>query len=161
MMPTVLRRFVRLGAVAVAVLTIIVAGACAAQPMTQPPAAGAVAPGQARIWFYRVFFPDDSGGMPAVSLNGSTIGYARAGYSFYRDVPAGTYQVGVASVGNEGDQTGTMTLAPGEQAYLAIQSDPTWMSDRPGFRQPTYALGSEPPRIVAIHMAQVQLGTGY
>ncbi len=147
-------------AVAAAVLTALISGACAAQPLGQPPVAAPLAPGQARIWFYRVYFPEDTGGMPAVAINGNTVGYARAGWSFYRDVPAGTYRISVASVGNEGDQTKDVTLPAGAQAYLAIESDPSWLSDRPGFRQPTYAIGVEAPRVVAIHLSQMQFGNG-
>jgi hypothetical protein len=145
---------------AAAALVALISGACAAQPLGQAPAAAPIAPGQARVWFYRVYFPEDTGGMPAVSLNGNIVGYARAGWSFYRDVPAGTYRVSVASVGNDGDQSKNITLAAGAQAYLAIESDPTWMSDRPGFRQPTYAIGVEPAQAVAIHLSQMQFGNG-
>jgi hypothetical protein len=150
----------RLQGAAAAALTYLVAGVGAAQPAV-PPAVVPPAPGQARLWFYRVFFPDDSGGMPAVAMNGSTIGYARAGYSFYRDVPAGSYQLSVASVGDEGNQTMNVALAPGSQVYIAVQSDPVYLADRPGSRQPTYGLGVEPPRIAAIHMSQMRLGSGY
>jgi len=157
-MPTKLKRFSWFSGAALA-LTFLIAGPDAAQPATPP----AMAPpsGQARIWFYRVFFPEDTGGMPAVAMNGSTVGYARAGYSFYRDVPAGDYLIGVQSVGNEGDQTISLSLPPGSESYLAVQSDPTYLTYRPGYRRPTYALGFEPPRIAAIHMSQMQLGTGY
>jgi hypothetical protein len=158
-MPTISRWSYSLHVAAAAALMILAAGACAAQP-APPPGGAPVPPGQARVWFYRVFFPEDTGGMPPVSMNGNTIGYARAGWSFYRDVPAGNYQVSVQSVGNTGDQTRDIVLAPGSQAYLAIASDPTWMSDRPGSRQPTYSVDVEPARIAAIHMAQSRLGSG-
>jgi hypothetical protein len=154
MMSIASRRFFWPGSAVAAGLIFLISGACAAQPAAAPS-------GQARVWFYRVFFPDDTGGMPAVSMNGNTIGYARAGYSFYRDVPAGSYAVSVASTGNTGNQTMDISLPPGSQAYLAIQSDPTWLSDRPGYRAPTYAVGVEPAPIAAIHMSQMQSGSGY
>jgi hypothetical protein len=160
-MATALRRSLWFqGVVVAAALTVLVAGACAAQPMTPEPGAAPILPGQARVWFYRVFFPEDTGGMPPVAMNGNTVGYARAGSSFYRDVPAGAYRVTVQSVGNDGEPTRDIVLAPGAQAYLAIQSDPTWMSDRPGFRAPTYSVGVETPRIAAIHMSQSRFGSG-
>jgi len=77
-------------------------------------------------------------------------------------VPAGGYHVTVATVGLDIDQTKNLALAPGAQAYLAIQSDPTWVSSsRSGTRQPTYYVGVEPPNIAAIHFSQSRLGTGY
>jgi hypothetical protein len=144
-----------------AALTLLAAGAATAQPTGAPPTIAPLAPGQARVWFYRAFFPDDTGGMPAVSMNGSTIGYARAGWSFYRDVPAGNYRVAVQTFGVEVDPAKDLTLAPGAEVYLAIQSDPTWVADRPGFRRPTYWVDIEPPQIAAIHFGQSQLGSGY
>lgn len=160
-MPVVCRRSLWLRAVSAAALTILAAGPCAAQPMAQLPGVAPIPPGQARVWFYRVFFPEDTGGMPPVSMNGTTVGYARAGWSFYRDVPAGAYNVTVQTVGVEGSPSQNIVLAPGAQAYLAIQSDPTWMADRPGFREPTYYVDVEAPRIAAIHLSQMQLGNGY
>jgi hypothetical protein len=148
------------GAVAVA-LMVLVTGACVAQPLAPAPGVPPLAPGQARVWFYRVFFPEDSGGMPPVAINGSTVGYARAGFSFYRDVAAGSYNVTVQSAGLDVDQSKYITLAPGAEAYLAIQSDPTWASPRPGTRVATYYVDIEPPNIAAIHFVQARLGTGY
>src|SRR5271168_3306983 len=93
-----------------AALTVLTAGAVVAQPMAPAPGMPPILPpGQARVWFYRVFFPDDTGGMPAVSMNGDTVGYARAGWSFYRDVPAGSYHVTVQTVGVEGDPSKDIT----------------------------------------------------
>jgi hypothetical protein len=160
-MQIVARRSSWLRAVGAAALTALVAGVCAAQPMAQPPGAAPIPSGQARVWFYRVFFPEDTGGMPPVSMNGAIVGYARAGYTFYRDVPAGAYYVSVQSVGSDTDQTKNIVLAPGAQAYLVIQSDPTWLSERVGSRQPTYYVGVEPPHIAAIHLSQMQVGNGY
>jgi hypothetical protein len=152
----------RVYGIAAAIATILfVAGVSAAQPVTQPPSTAPLPAGQARVWFYRVFFPEDTGGMPAVSMNGDVVGYARAGYSFYRDVPAGPYHVTVQSVGRDLDQAQDIVLAPGGQAFLAIQSDPSWLAERIGSRQPTYYVGIEPPNIAAIHFAQARFGTGY
>lgn len=76
----------------------LLAAACNANAKAQTPLIVApIAAAQARVWFYRVFFPEDTGGMPAVAMSGKTVGYARAGWSFYRDVPAGTYHVTVES----------------------------------------------------------------
>jgi hypothetical protein len=161
-MPTDLIRSSWFQGFTVATIICLAAGVCAAQPVVAADGAAPIPPGQARVWFYRVFFPEDTGGMPAVAMNGSTIGYARAGWSFYRDVPAGGYHITVATVGLDIDQAENIALAPGAQAYLAIQSDPTWVSSsRSGMRLPTYYVGVEPPNIAAIHFSQSRLGTGY
>ncbi len=117
--------------------------------------------GTARVWFYRVFFPDDTGGMPAVALNDTIVGYARAGFSFYRDVPAGPYHITVASIGVAANQAKDVVLSPGEELHVAIQSDPSWMEDFGGARNGgTYYVGFEPLEIAAIHLGQMRLGNG-
>ncbi|HYM71839.1 MAG TPA: hypothetical protein VET89_02585 [Stellaceae bacterium] len=130
-----------------------------AQPL---PAAGTVPipPGEARVWFYRTFFPDDTGDMPAVAMNGQLVGYARSGWSFYRDVPAGPYHVTVASIGQDVNQAKDVVLTPGEQLYLSIQSSPSWEQNFRGYRRGTYYVWFEPPQIAAIHFSQTRLGNG-
>jgi hypothetical protein len=129
------------------------------------PAATTAAPtpsGQARVWFYRVFFPNDTGDMPAIAMNGQLVGYARAGVSFYRDVPAGPYHLTVASTGVDINQAKDVVLAPGEQLAVSIASDPNWMSDgRRDYRRGTYYVWFEPPQIAAIHLSQSSFGSGY
>ena len=119
-------------------------------------------PGQARIWFYRVFFPNDTGDMPAVAMNGQVVGYARAGVSFYRDVPAGPYHLTVASEGVAVNQDKDIVLAPGEQLAVSIASDPSWFTGgRREYRRGTYYVWFEPPQIAAIHLSQATVGSGY
>src|SRR5690348_874047 len=92
-----------------------------AAPVSVPAAGPPIPPGEARVWFYRTFFPGDTPGMPAVAMNGQVVGYARAGWSFYRDVPADTiFHVTVASFGQDTNQAKDIRLAPGTQIYLAI-----------------------------------------
>ena len=128
----------------------------------QTPAVAASSPafGTARVWFYRVFFPDDTGDMPAVAMNGNFVGYARAGYSFYRDVPAGPYHVTVASTGVDVNQAKDVVLTPGEQIYISIQSNPTWETGFKGYRRGTYYVWFEPPQIAAIHLSQLPVSNG-
>jgi len=140
----------------------MLAAACSIKAEAQAPVrVTPVAASQARVWFYRVFFPEDTGGMPAVAMNGKTVGYARAGWSFYRDVPAGAYHVTVESFIQDPSQAEDIVLAPGQQIDLAIQSDPGWISNLGGFRRGTYYVGIEPARIAEIHLSQTQFGDGY
>lgn len=101
-------------------------GCGGSQAQTVPAAAGPLAPGLARVWFYRVFLPDDTVGLPAIWMNGSPIGYAVSGTNFYRDVPAGGYHIAVASYGQDVNQAQDVLLPPGQQIYIKIDSLPSW-----------------------------------
>jgi hypothetical protein len=133
----------------------------AAQP--PPPVTGGppIPTGEARVWFYRVFFPEDTGGMPPVSMNGQLVGYARAGWSFYRDMPAGAYHVTVESYLPSSGWSKDIVLLPGTQVALAIDSDPTYISNLSGFRRGTYGVIAEPSGAAYLHIMQTQFGTGY
>jgi hypothetical protein len=125
-------------------------------PGTAPPA------GVARVWFYRVFFPGDTQDMPAIAMNGQLVGYGRAGVSFYRDVPAGTYHVTVETTGIDVNQAKDVSLAPGQQMALSIASDPTWATGgRRDYRRPTHYVWIEPAQIAEIHLTQSTPGSGY
>ncbi len=98
--------------------------------------------------------------MPPVSMNGQLIGYARAGWSFYRDMPAGPYHVTVESY-LPGSWSKDIVLQAGTQVALAIDSDPTYISNLTGFRRGTYDVVAEPGGTAYRHIMQTQFGTGY
>ena len=127
-------------------------------PVTNGPAIPA---GEGRVWFYRVFLPEDSGDMPAVAVNGNTVGYARAGWRFYRDLPAGTYHITVASFQPSSGWAKDIVLQPETQVALAIQSSPYTISNLGGFRRGTYDVTAEPGGAAYFHLTQTQFGTGY
>jgi len=120
-----------------------------------------IPPGQGRVWFYRVFFPEDTGGMPPVSVNGNVIGYARAGWSFYRDLPAGAYHVTVESYLPGSGWSKDIVLQAGTQVALEIASNPTYISNLGSFRRGTYDVTAEPGSVAYLHIMQTQFGTGY
>ena len=60
-----------------------------------------IRPGSVRIWFYRVYDPTESKGRPYIYMNGAVVGISDQGYAFFRDVPAGLYQVSVESYGHD------------------------------------------------------------
>jgi hypothetical protein len=146
----------RLGLV-LAALVLLAAEASAAPA----PAGAPVPPGTARVWFYRTFFPGDTQDMPAIAMNGQTVGYARPGYSFYRDVPAGAYRVTVDSFGQDINQAKDFALAAGTEIYVAIQSDPQLISNKGAYRRGTYYVWLEPLSVATLHVAQATLGSGY
>jgi hypothetical protein len=110
--------------------------------------------GEARLWFYRVFLAEDTQTDPTIYLNGTPVGYGGPGTSFYRDVPAGAYHLAVSSVGWDYGQTADLTVAPGEQVYVKIASNPGWDEggDRSAWRQPTYYVMIVSPGLAGLEM---------
>ena len=71
-------------------LLILSTTACATAPVPQvtaPP------PGQARIWFYRLWDPSESLNAANIDVNGVYLGSVEPGSAFYRDVAPGVYQI--------------------------------------------------------------------
>lgn len=140
-------------------LLLLLAGGCAAPPAPAPPAA--LAPGAARLWFYRVFFPDDTKGMPEIAVNGAPIGYALAGTNFYRDLPAGQYHLSVASFGMDVNQAKDIAVAPGEQVYVKIDSLPSWEQGAlSNYRRGTYYVMLMSPHWASLEMPQTRYTGG-
>ena len=143
-----------------AALALVLAGggASAATPAAALPP---VPPGDARLWFYRVFFPDDTGDMPAISLNGAPVGYALAGASFYRDVPAGQYHVSVETSGLDYDQARDIAVTPGQNIFIKIVSLPSWEEGSRGFyRRGTYYATVVAPQLAALELPQTYYSGG-
>ncbi len=147
---------------AAAGLAVLLAGGCAA-PAAPPQGAALppIPPGDARFWFYRVFFPDDTGDMPAISMNGTPIGYALAGTSFYRDMPAGQYHLTVESVGLDYYQSQDVAVAQGQQIYVKIASLPSWVENiRRGYRRGTYYVMVVAPQLAALEVPETSYSGG-
>ncbi len=153
--PPWLRRF------AASLLFVLIAFSANAQ--SPPPVVNGppIPPGKGRVWFYRVFLPEDSGDMPAISINGKIIGYARAGWSFYRDLPAGAYHVTVASFEPSTGWPKDIVLQAGTQVALSIQSSPLTVSNLGGLRRGTFDVYAEPGGAAYTHIVQTRFGTGY
>ncbi len=79
-------------------------------------------PGAARIFVYRAFEPYQSLSWVPVFFNGANVGAVGPGHVILRDVPAGTYNIAVASQGLYPNQNRVVTLAPGQAAYAKITS---------------------------------------
>jgi hypothetical protein len=101
---------------------------CAFAPKTEAAAIPPIPPGEARVWFYRDFLPSETLNMTAVTMNGATVGYAQLGGAFYRDVPPGGYHIAANSYGTDMSQTTDLALAPGQEAYIKIESLRSWAS---------------------------------
>lgn len=84
------------------------------------------APGQARIYFYRLLSYYDVPDGTSVYLNQQTVGYSRIGTVFYRDVNPGNYLVSVLSRGAYPNQFKTIQVKPGQVWYIRIESLLSW-----------------------------------
>jgi hypothetical protein len=86
----------------------------------------ALAPGTARVWFFRGW---DSlsgqgfvyGAAPTIYANGAPVGDIPTGTDFFRDFPPGTYNFTVEPIGLPTTQAATVQLAAGTQSYLQVQ----------------------------------------
>jgi hypothetical protein len=114
-------------ALAVAVLTlpgVLGLPARAGLPAMQPTAA-AVAPvpaGLARVWFYRQFQPSEGMRTPMIFVNGAPVAASVPGTLFYRDLAPGTYTFAVETCTEDTNQASTLTLPPGSETDLEVQS---------------------------------------
>ena len=78
-------------------------------------------------------------------MNGVIVGISDQGYAFYRDVPAGLYQVSVESYGRDLFQFRAVALVPGQQAYAKILSLRSWVELGRNFSRDTFYVLIIPP----------------
>jgi len=95
---------------------------------TVPP----VPPDQGRVYFYRDYEPYESLSRPPLYLNGATVGTSIPGGVFYRDVPPGTYEIKVLSLGLYPNQFKTVSVRPGDTYYAKIESLRAWSGNDNG-----------------------------
>ncbi len=96
----------------------------------------AIAPGTARVWFFRGWDAPSGqgfvyGAAPTIYANGAPVGGIPTGTDFFRDFPPGTYSFTVEPIGLPTAQAATVQLAAGTQSYLQVQ----WVAS------PDYASG--------------------
>jgi hypothetical protein len=133
---------------------LLVAGCAAPQQMAAVPA-GPIPPGQARIWFYRVYDPSLSRNIANVDLNGQRVVSVLPGDGpSYRDVPPGAYRIAPESFGVDTNQTRNVDLAAGQEIYVKILDDPLVISsgDRTEFRRDTFYAWVVPPQLARAEM---------
>jgi hypothetical protein len=157
------RRLLLQAALCVTFLGLITVSAGATMPVSGTPNTAAV-PGVVRVWFYRVFFPEDTKDLPAISLNGSPVGYAGQGISFYRDIPAGQYHITVDTFGRDFNQSQDVIFTPGTEYYVKILSLPGWVSGtaRNPYSRGTYYVSLVSQQVAIPELAQTTyLYNGY
>lgn len=113
----------RLLCLVVPALLMLVAG-CATTPEPVPTAYVPIAPGMARIVFYRIAAPYDPTLEETISLNEKKVGVLPLGDAFYRDVAPGTYTVSFTPTRVVPHQFKTITLASGNVFYVRVAAMP-------------------------------------
>jgi hypothetical protein len=118
-------------------------------------AAGPVPPGQARIWFYRVYDPSLSRNIANVDLNGArAVSVLPGDGPAFVDVAPGNYRIAPESFGVDSNQTRDVQLAAGQEVYVKILDDPTLISsgDRTQFQRDTFYAWLMPPALARAEM---------
>jgi hypothetical protein len=161
------RRIAGAGGMLLFVLAMIGLAPCAHAVVEPYPATqyASVAPGMTRIWIFREYEPYESLATPYVRLNGAIVGVSQPGGVFYRDVPAGTYTVTVDSIGTDVNQFATISLAPGQEAFVKVLVSGSWDSgggsDRTGgWARDTFYTWQIEPQAAEAEIAHLPLYNG-
>lgn len=125
----------------------------AAAEHTLPPPA----PGMARLFFYRLLEPYQQPLGITVMLNEKPVGFSRNGTVLYRDVPAGSYFVSVASYSPYPDQFKTVQVAAGQTWYFRIESFSGWSCLRSTCRGDTFVVAIVAPAQALAEIAPLGL----
>src|SRR5262249_46224149 len=91
----------------------------------------AIAPGTARVWFFRGWDAPSGqgfvyGATPIIFANGKPVGNIPTGTDFFHDFPPGSYNFTVEAYGLPTPQAVTVQLAAGTQSYLQVQWVASW-----------------------------------
>jgi hypothetical protein len=151
-MPTSLVLAKRLQCIGGIAALLILAGCAVPQQM----AAGPIPPGQARIWFYRVYDPSLSLNIANVDLNGArAISVSPHSPPVYRDVAPGQYHIAPETNGVDVHQSRDVDVAAGQEIYVKVLDDPTWVSggDFNEFRRDTFYVWLMPSQLAKAEMA--------
>jgi hypothetical protein len=109
---------------AAGLLLMLLATACATPPA--PQVATPPPPGQARIWFYRLWDPSESLNAANIDVNGVYFGSVEPGSAFYRDVPSGVYQIAPQNKYLDYNQNTNVAVVPGQQVFIAVVDLSSW-----------------------------------
>ena len=108
---------------AASLLLMLSATACATQ---SAPQVAAPPPGQARIWFYRLWDPSDSLNLANIDVNGVYVGSVEPGGAFYRDVAPGTYHIAPQNRYLDYGQNTNVAVVSGQQVFIKVLDLSSW-----------------------------------
>jgi hypothetical protein len=110
-----------------ALLLLLAMAACAQPPVTASVSIPSIPAGVARVWFYRPVDAYDSLSTPYIRMNDAIVGVSLPNGASYRDVPAGQYHISVDSYLNSPQQDQNVTLAPGQEVYVKVIPQRSWI----------------------------------
>ena len=117
---------------AVGVILLLSMAACASPPMTASVSIPSIPAGAARVWFYRPVDAYDSLSTPYIRMNDAIVGISVPNGASYRDVAAGQYHISVDSYLGSPQQDQNVTLVPGQEAYVKVISQRSWIQGGSG-----------------------------
>ena len=129
--------------------------ACAAPQQMAAVPPGPLPSGQARIWFYRVYDPSLSRNIANVDLNGARAVSVQSGDGpAYVDIAPGHYHIAPETYGVDFNQTRDVNVAAGQQVYVKILDDPTWIAggDFNDIKRDTFYVWLMPPQVAQAEM---------
>ena len=110
-----------------AAILLLAMAACAQPPLTASVAMPPIPAAAARVWFYRPIDAYDSLSTPYIRMNDAIVAVSIPEGASYRDVPAGQYHISVDSYLDNPQQDQNVTLAPGQEVYVKVISQRSWI----------------------------------
>jgi hypothetical protein len=149
-MPTSLvltKRLRYIGGIAV----LLILGGCAVPQQIAAVPVGPIPPGQARIWFYRVYDPSLSLNIANVDLNGArAVSVSPHSPPVYRDIAPGRYHIAPETYGVDVHQSRDVDIAAGQEIYIKVLDNPAWASGggvSDDFQRDTFYVWLMPPQL--------------
>ena len=143
---------------AAGLLLMLLATACASTPA---PEVAAPPPGQARIWFYRLWDPSESLNAANIDVNGLYVGSVEPGGAFYRDLAPGVYQIVPQNRYLDYNQNTNVAVVPGQQVFIAVLDLSSWATAVSGaqwyVRRDAWYARLVPPQYAAAQIANPAL----
>jgi hypothetical protein len=121
----------------------------------------AIAPGTARVWFFRGWDSPSGqsfvyGAAPTIYANGAAVGEIPTGTDFFRDFPPGAYSFTVEPFGLPTPQAASLQLAAGTQNYLQVQWVASWEFGYPevdfSFAPNTFGVLTASPQVAQAYL---------
>ena len=110
-----------------ALLLLLALAGCASPQPTASVSIPSIPAGAARVWFYRPVDAYDSLSTPYIRMNDAIVGISLPNGASYRDVLAGQYHISVDSYLNSPQQDQNVTLAPGQEVYVKVIPQRSWI----------------------------------
>lgn len=143
---------------AASLLLMLSATACATQ---SAPQVAAPPPGQARIWFYRLWDPSESLNLANIDVNGVYVGSVEPGGAFYRDILPGTYHIAPQNRYLDYGQNTNVAVVSGQQIFIKVLDLSSWANAVSGgqfyVRRDAWYARLVPPQYALAEMANPAL----